>query len=142
MTHKRAWVRRSWIGTPTLLSALRVFPEVPHLSRTAVTPSVALAPPAATGSWQKSGNNSSVKSSFLDRQFIFLQSVALFPSPAHTDTTAEMGRVIRAQRKSGGIFKSHTHHNKNPARLRNLDFAEKNGYIRGVVKDIIHDAGR
>ncbi|WWC66954.1 60S ribosomal protein uL2 [Kwoniella pini CBS 10737] len=53
-----------------------------------------------------------------------------------------MGRVIRAQRKSGGIFKSHTHHNKNPARLRNLDFAEKNGYIRGVVREIIHDAGR
>ncbi|OCF43777.1 60S ribosomal protein L2 [Kwoniella heveanensis CBS 569] len=51
-------------------------------------------------------------------------------------------RVIRAQRKSGGIFKSHTHHNKNPARLRNIDFAEKNGYIRGVVKEIIHDAGR
>jgi len=39
-------------------------------------------------------------------------------------------------------FKSHTHHNKNPARLRNLDFAERNGYIRGIVKEIIHDAGR
>jgi large subunit ribosomal protein L8e len=53
-----------------------------------------------------------------------------------------MGRVIRAQRKSGGIFKAHTHHNKNPARHRNLDFAEKNGYVRGVVREIIHDAGR
>lgn len=51
-------------------------------------------------------------------------------------------RVIRAQRKSGGIFKSHTHLNKNPARLRNLDFAEKNGYVRGVVREIIHDSGR
>lgn len=39
-------------------------------------------------------------------------------------------------------FKSHTHHNKAPARLRNLDYAERNGYIRGIVKDIIHDAGR
>ncbi len=38
-----------------------------------------------------------------------------------------MGRVILNQRKSGGIFKSHTHHNKEPARLRALDFAEKNG---------------
>ena len=56
--------------------------------------------------------------------------------------SADDQRVIRAQRKSGGIFKSHTHHNKAPARLRNIDFAEKNGYIRGVVKDIIHDAGR
>ncbi|GMK58191.1 hypothetical protein CspeluHIS016_0502230 [Cutaneotrichosporon spelunceum] len=53
-----------------------------------------------------------------------------------------MGRVIRAQRKSGGIFKANTHHNKNPARHRNLDFAEKNGYVRGVVREIIHDAGR
>jgi large subunit ribosomal protein L8e len=50
--------------------------------------------------------------------------------------------AARYQRKSGGIFTSNTHHNKNPARLRKLDFAEKNGYIRGVVKDIIHDAGR
>jgi hypothetical protein len=32
--------------------------------------------------------------------------------------------------------------NKAPARLRALDFAEKNGYIRGIVKDIIHDSGR
>lgn len=39
-------------------------------------------------------------------------------------------------------FSAHTHHNKNPARLRVLDFAERNGYIRGIVKDIIHDAGR
>jgi large subunit ribosomal protein L8e len=53
-----------------------------------------------------------------------------------------MGRVIRNQRKSGGIFKAHTHNRKNPARLRPLDFAERNGYIRGIVKDIIHDTGR
>jgi large subunit ribosomal protein L8e len=26
--------------------------------------------------------------------------------------------------------------------FRNLDFAERNGYIRGVVKDIVHDCGR
>jgi ribosomal protein L2 len=39
-------------------------------------------------------------------------------------------------------FSAHTHHNKNPARLRVLDFAERNGYIRGIVKEIIHDAGR
>ena len=28
------------------------------------------------------------------------------------------------------------------ARLRNLDFAEKNGYVRGLIKDIVHDPGR
>jgi len=54
-----------------------------------------------------------------------------------------MGRVIRAQRKgAGGIFKSHTHHRKGPAKHRPLDFAERHGYIKGVVKDIIHDPGR
>jgi len=53
-----------------------------------------------------------------------------------------MGRVIRAQRRSHAIFSSHTHLNKNPARLRPLDYAERNGYIRGIVKDIIHDSGR
>ncbi|KAF7331679.1 hypothetical protein MKEN_00047600 [Mycena kentingensis (nom. inval.)] len=53
-----------------------------------------------------------------------------------------MGRVIRAQRRAHPIFNAHTHHNKAPARLRALDFAERNGYIRGIVKEIIHDAGR
>uniref|UniRef100_A0A061SA28 Large subunit ribosomal protein L8e n=1 Tax=Tetraselmis sp. GSL018 TaxID=582737 RepID=A0A061SA28_9CHLO len=54
-----------------------------------------------------------------------------------------MGRVIRAQRKgTGGIFKSHTTHRKGAAQHRKLDAAERNGYIRGVVTDIIHDPGR
>ncbi|KAI8592014.1 60S ribosomal protein L2A [Geranomyces variabilis] len=54
-----------------------------------------------------------------------------------------MGRVIRAQRKgAGGIFKSHTKHRKGAAKLRSNDFAERHGYIRGIVKEIIHDPGR
>jgi len=54
-----------------------------------------------------------------------------------------MGRVIRSQRKgAGGIFKSHSHHRKGPAKFRALDFAERNGYLKGLVKDIIHDPGR
>jgi len=54
-----------------------------------------------------------------------------------------MGRVIRSQRKgAGGIFKAHTFHRKGAARHRKLDFAERRGYIRGVVKNIIHDPGR
>ena len=39
-------------------------------------------------------------------------------------------------------FKAHTHQNKAPAQFRKLDYAERNGYVRGVVKDIIHDPGR
>jgi len=54
-----------------------------------------------------------------------------------------MGRVIRAQRKGqGGIWKAHTKHRKGAARHRALDFAERHGYIKGVVKEIIHDPGR
>merc|ERR1712109_159645 len=57
--------------------------------------------------------------------------------------TLKMGRVIRAQRKgAGSIFVSHTKHRKGAPRLRPVDYAERNGYIKGVVKDIIHDPGR
>jgi large subunit ribosomal protein L8e len=54
-----------------------------------------------------------------------------------------MGRIIRAQRKGvGGIFKSHTKHRKGAAKLRAVDYAERHGYIKGVVREIIHDPGR
>jgi len=54
-----------------------------------------------------------------------------------------MGRVIRAQRKGAGtVFKSHTFHRKGAAKLRSYDYSERNGYVKGVVKDIIHDPGR
>lgn len=55
----------------------------------------------------------------------------------------QMGRVIRGQRKgAGSIFRSHVTHRKGAAKLRHLDYAERHGYIRGVVKSIIHDPGR
>ncbi|PJF17825.1 hypothetical protein PSACC_02363 [Paramicrosporidium saccamoebae] len=54
-----------------------------------------------------------------------------------------MGRVIRTQRKGhGGIFKAHTKHRQGAAAFRRLDFAEREGYIRGVVREIVHDPGR
>eukprot|EP01026_Neomeris_dumetosa_P032920 TRINITY_DN2616_c0_g1_i11.p2 TRINITY_DN2616_c0_g1~~TRINITY_DN2616_c0_g1_i11.p2 ORF type:complete len:173 (+),score=12.59 TRINITY_DN2616_c0_g1_i11:66-521(+) len=54
-----------------------------------------------------------------------------------------MGRVIRGQRKgAGSVFKSHTTHRKGPAKHRVLDAAERNGYIKGVVTEIVHDPGR
>eukprot|EP00923_Selenidium_pygospionis_P056327 GHVN01098256.1.p1 GENE.GHVN01098256.1~~GHVN01098256.1.p1 ORF type:complete len:258 (+),score=37.81 GHVN01098256.1:81-854(+) len=54
-----------------------------------------------------------------------------------------MGRVIRAQRKGkGSVFRAHTHHRKGAAKLRKLDFAERKGFHRGLVKEIIHDPGR
>lgn len=54
-----------------------------------------------------------------------------------------MGRVIRSQRKGkGGIFKSVTRLRKGAAQLRTLDYSERHGYVRGIVKEIIHDPGR
>lgn len=54
-----------------------------------------------------------------------------------------MGRVIRAQRKGKSpIFRAHTTHRKGAAKFRSIDYAERHGYIRGLVKEIIHDPGR
>lgn len=48
-----------------------------------------------------------------------------------------MGRRIRVQRKgAGGIFKSHSKHRKGPSKLRPLDFAERHGYIKGVIRQV------
>ncbi|MBW0524441.1 hypothetical protein O181_064156 [Austropuccinia psidii MF-1] len=63
-------------------------------------------------------------------------------NPAASSSFIAMGRVIRNQRKSGGIFKAHQKHRIAPAAFRPLDFAERNGYIRGLVKDIVHEPGR
>ncbi|CRK31058.1 hypothetical protein BN1723_019265, partial [Verticillium longisporum] len=50
---------------------------------------------------------------------------------------------IRNQRKGrGSIFTANTRLNKAPAKFRTLDYAERNGYLRGIVKEIIHDPGR
>lgn len=50
---------------------------------------------------------------------------------------------IRNQRKGrGSVFTSRTRLRKAPAKFRSLDYAERHGYIRGIVKEIIHDPGR
>lgn len=54
-----------------------------------------------------------------------------------------MGRVIRTQRKGhGGIFKAITKNRQGAATFRTLDYAERHGFIRGVVREILHDSGR
>nr|KAF6270874.1 ribosomal protein L8 [Myotis myotis] len=51
-----------------------------------------------------------------------------------------MGRVIRGQRKgAGSVFRAHVKHRKGAARLRAVDFAERHGYIKGIVKVISHN---
>merc|ERR1712187_555287 len=54
-----------------------------------------------------------------------------------------MGRIIRAQRKgAGSVFTSQTANRKGHAKLRPLDFSERNNFIRGIVKELVHDSGR
>jgi large subunit ribosomal protein L8e len=54
-----------------------------------------------------------------------------------------MGKVIRGCRKGRGtVFKSHTRLRIGAVKLRKLDYAERHGYIKGVVKEIVHEPGR
>jgi large subunit ribosomal protein L8e len=40
------------------------------------------------------------------------------------------------------LFKSYHTKRTAPARFRVLDYSEREGYVRGVIKDIIHESGR
>jgi len=54
-----------------------------------------------------------------------------------------MGKVIRGCRKGkGSVFKAHTVGRQGAVGYKRNDFAEKHGYVKGVVKDIVHDSGR
>jgi len=54
-----------------------------------------------------------------------------------------MGKVVRGCRKGkGSVFTAHTRLRKGAAKLRVNDFAERHGYVKGVVKEIIHEPGR
>jgi len=51
--------------------------------------------------------------------------------------------VIRGQRKgAGSVFKARSKGRKGPSKLRACDYAEREGYIKGVVREILHDPGR
>ena len=54
-----------------------------------------------------------------------------------------MGKVIRACRKGkGSVYRSHTTGRKGAVALKRQDFAERHGYVKGVVNEILHDKGR
>lgn len=56
-----------------------------------------------------------------------------------------MGRSIRSQKKGNPkrpVYKARTFHRVAAARFRALDYSERHGYVKGIVKDIIHDPGR
>jgi len=54
-----------------------------------------------------------------------------------------MGKTIRGQRKGvGTVFRSHTKLRKCKVQLRNTDYAERRGFVKGVIKQIVHESGR
>jgi large subunit ribosomal protein L8e len=55
-----------------------------------------------------------------------------------------MGKVIRTQRKGRGNvgFKVRKIHAIGKPQFRNIDFSERHGYLKGVVRQILHDPGR
>jgi len=40
------------------------------------------------------------------------------------------------------VFTAHTHLRKGVPQFRALDYSEREGYIKGVVREIVHDSGR
>ncbi|XP_072478877.1 large ribosomal subunit protein uL2-like [Notamacropus eugenii] len=53
-----------------------------------------------------------------------------------------MDRAMPGQRKdAGSVFRAHVKHRKGAAKLWAADFTERHGYIKGILKDIIHDPG-
>jgi large subunit ribosomal protein L8e len=54
-----------------------------------------------------------------------------------------MGKVIRPQRKGkGSVFTAHNVGKKGAVGYKRLDFVERHGYCKGIVKEIFHDKGR
>ncbi len=54
-----------------------------------------------------------------------------------------MGRVIRAQRKgSSTVYVSRNIHKIGKPQHRDLDYAERKAYVRGLVREIVHEPGR
>lgn len=54
-----------------------------------------------------------------------------------------MGKVIRGCRRGkGSVFRAHTVGRKGAVGYKRYDYAERHGYAKGVVKEILHDPGR
>ncbi len=54
-----------------------------------------------------------------------------------------MGKVIRPCRKGkGSVYRSHVCGRRGAVGMKRQDFAERHGYLKAVVKEIVHDKGR
>jgi len=54
-----------------------------------------------------------------------------------------MGKIVLGCRKGkASIYQTFHTKRVGPAKLRRYDYAERNGFMRGVVKELVHDPGR
>ena len=54
-----------------------------------------------------------------------------------------MGKVIRPCRKGkGSVYRSHVCGRQGAVGMKRNDYAERHGYLKAVVKEIVHDKGR
>ena len=51
-------------------------------------------------------------------------------------------RVGQRKGKKGSVYTTPKSKRIAPPRYRNLDFSERQGYIKGVVRAVLHDPGR
>lgn len=75
----------------------------------------------------------------------FSVSATAIPPDRFKFRDCDHGIFARFQKIADGDIShpaAHTRLNKAPAQFRTLDYAERHGYTRGVVKEIIHDPGR
>jgi large subunit ribosomal protein L8e len=54
-----------------------------------------------------------------------------------------MGKVVLSQRRGkGSVYRAHTCGRQGAVAMKRYDYAERHGYVKGVVKEIVHDSGR
>ncbi|KAG9510205.1 60S ribosomal protein L8 [Fragariocoptes setiger] len=99
--------------------------------------------PITINGLNKYNNQGTIHAHDIPMKYFHIPRANIRGSPRPITSLSEHTRVIRGQRKgAGGIFKSHNKHRKGAAKLRPVDFSERHGYIKGVIKEIIHDPGR
>lgn len=70
--------------------------------------------------------------------------VELFETSAKEGAASSVNRAPNSRRshRTNLLAVAHQRLNKAPAKFRQLDFSERHGYVRGIIKEIIHDPGR
>lgn len=73
------------------------------------------------------------------RSIIFVIFIAIYGEDYPKYVLAYVGQ---RKGKPGGVYRTPKSKRIAPPRYRNLDFAERQGYIKGVVRSVVHDPGR